>query len=81
MGDGGAGPGNGRQEVLALADELDALRWEISPFAATMLGIAGHDDRVPDVSRAGEARFRAAAASILARAGEVDAAPARCALA
>ncbi len=74
MGDTGAGPGSPREEVLALAAELDGLRWEISPFAATMLGITGHDDRVPDVSRAGEGRFRAAAASILARTADVDAA-------
>ncbi len=60
------------REVLALADELDALRWEVSPFGATVLGIPGHDDRVPDVSKAGEARFRATAASVLERAGAVD---------
>jgi len=56
------------QQARALAEELQARRLAASPFTATYMGLPGHDDRVPDVSRDGEAAHRAAAASFLERA-------------
>jgi uncharacterized protein (DUF885 family) len=47
-----------RAEVLALADELDAARWLISPFYATYMGLPGYDAEVPDVSAAAEEEHR-----------------------
>jgi uncharacterized protein (DUF885 family) len=44
--------------VLALAAELDAARWAISPFSATFMGLAGHDADVPDLSAAAEEEQR-----------------------
>ncbi len=38
-------------ELAELGDEFFALRHSLDPFNATMLGVAGHDDEVPDLSR------------------------------
>ena len=46
------GDGDLREEVLALAAELDAVRWEIAPFFATFMGLPGHDAEVPDLTAA-----------------------------
>ncbi|MFC8277080.1 DUF885 domain-containing protein [Streptomyces sp. NPDC057271] len=42
------------QLVSALSDELLALQSEADPLGATMLGVAGFDDRLADVSREAE---------------------------
>ncbi len=47
-----------RAEVLALADELDAARWDAYPFYATFMGLPGHDADVPDLSAAAEEGHR-----------------------
>jgi len=54
--------------VRRLASEVDELRWSMSPFLATYLGVPGHDADVDDVSAEAQARYRAAAAALLQRA-------------
>ncbi|MGZ4651269.1 MAG: DUF885 domain-containing protein [Kineosporiaceae bacterium] len=63
-GDAGTAAG----QVRRLADDLDALRWSVSPFLATYLGVPGHDADVDDVSAAAQARHREAATALLQRA-------------
>ena len=57
-----------------LADDMVELVLDADPLFATLLGIAGRDDRLRDVSEAGEAALRARAVEILDRAtgGEDD---------
>ena len=57
-----------------LADDVVELVLNADPLFATLLGIAGRDDRLRDVSEAGEAALRARAVEILDRAtgGEDD---------
>jgi uncharacterized protein (DUF885 family) len=55
-------------ETTELADELFELVLATDPLEATLYGIAGHDDRLPDVSEQGQAALRAAAEDIAARA-------------
>jgi uncharacterized protein (DUF885 family) len=47
-----------REDVLALAAELDAARWAVSPFYATFMGLPTHDAEVPDLSAAAEEEHR-----------------------
>ena len=47
-----------RAEVLALAGKLDAVRWLISPFYATYMGLPGHDAEVPDLSAVAQEEHR-----------------------
>jgi uncharacterized protein (DUF885 family) len=61
--------------VNALADEYLELTFTADPLWATLLGLPGHDDALPDRSAAGEAVFRAGCLDIAARAEAVD--PAR----
>jgi len=52
------------------------LRWlDVNPFAATMYGIPGYDDLVPDESAAGQQAWRAEAARFVAEADEIAAGP------
>ncbi|HYY09713.1 MAG TPA: DUF885 domain-containing protein [Kineosporiaceae bacterium] len=60
-----------RGEVLALADELDALRWELSPFGATFMGQPGHDHEVEDVTAVAQAHYRTVLADVAARAEQL----------
>ncbi len=60
-----------RRDVLALADELDALRWQLSPFSATFVDRPGHDHEVDDLTTAGQARHREAFAALARRAEEL----------
>ncbi len=55
--------------VRALADAFHERWLETHPFAASVFGVPGYDDRVPDDSEAGEASRRAELESTLA---EVD---------
>ncbi|WNV82319.1 DUF885 domain-containing protein [Umezawaea sp. Da 62-37] len=55
-------------ETTELADELFALMMAADPLDASLYGIAGHDDRLPDLSEAGEAALRVAAVDVAARA-------------
>ncbi len=47
------------REVRALADDLHDALFARQPFAATAVGVAGHDDEVPDVTPAGDERWSA----------------------
>src|SRR4051812_12846319 len=48
-------------------------RWlAANPFAASMYGIPGYDDLVPDVSEAGEAAWRTLVDDVLWQARDVD---------
>lgn len=60
------------QTVLALADELHAEVLAASPFFATMLGIPGHDARVPDLSVEAEQAYADRVAQVRERAAAVD---------
>jgi uncharacterized protein (DUF885 family) len=53
-----------------LADELTSAIFDANPVAATLLGIRDRDDRLPDLSEAGDETFRAKVRDIAARAEE-----------
>ncbi|PRY46688.1 DUF885 domain-containing protein [Umezawaea tangerina] len=55
-------------ETTELADELFALMMAADPLDASLYGISGYDDRLPDLSEEGEVALRAAAADVAARA-------------
>jgi uncharacterized protein (DUF885 family) len=55
-----------------LADRFHRRWLEQNPFAATMYGIPGYDDLVPDESEAGDRAWRAEAERFLAEAGAID---------
>ena len=57
--------------VAAIADEFFELVVARFPIAASFMGIAGHDDRLTDFSRAAEQRFVDAVAGLAARARAV----------
>ncbi|OLF17054.1 DUF885 domain-containing protein [Actinophytocola xanthii] len=59
--------------VNALADEYLELTFTADPLWATLLGLPGHDDALPDRSAEGEAAFRAGCLDIAARAEALDA--------
>lgn len=54
--------------ATALADELTALVFDTEPLNATLIGVPGYDDRLSDPSAEAEARSRALAVDIAARA-------------
>src|SRR5580700_1057386 len=54
-----------------LADRFHRRWLEVNPFAATMYGIPGYDDLVPDESEAGEQAWRAEVEQFLAEAGAI----------
>src|SRR5581483_7708880 len=58
-----------------LADRFHHRWLAVNPFVATMYGIPGHDDQVPDESAAGQQAWRAEAAGFLAEADELAASP------
>lgn len=58
--------------VRDLADRFHQAWLEADPFSASMYGIPGYDDRVPDDSEAGEAAWRAELESLLADAHRFD---------
>jgi uncharacterized protein (DUF885 family) len=59
-----------------LADRFHRRWLDVNPFVATMYGIPGYDDLVPDESAAGQQAWRAEAARFLAEADELAAGPA-----
>ncbi len=58
-----------------LADRFHRRWLETNPFAATMYGIPGYDDLVPDESEAGEQARRAEVSQFLREAGAIAAGP------
>ena len=58
-----------------LADRFHQRWLEENPFAATMYGIPGYDDRVPDESEQGAQAWRAEVAQFLREADEIAAGP------
>jgi uncharacterized protein (DUF885 family) len=58
-----------------LADRFHRRWLDVNPFVATMYGIPGYDDLVPDESAAGQQAWRAEAARFLAEADELAAGP------
>ncbi len=58
-----------------LADRFHQRWLEENPFAATMYGIPGYDDRVPDESEQGAQTWRAEVAQFLREADEIAAGP------
>jgi uncharacterized protein (DUF885 family) len=58
-----------------LADRFHRRWLDMNPFAATMYGIPGYDDLVPDESAAGQQAWRAEAARFIAEADEITAGP------
>ena len=56
-----------------LADRFHRRWLDMNPFAATMYGIPGYDDLVPDESAAGQQAWRAEAARFIAEADEITA--------
>ena len=58
--------------VRELADSFHERWLARNPFAATIYGISGYDDQVPDDSEEDEAAWRAELESMLADAGRVD---------
>ncbi|GAA4615277.1 DUF885 domain-containing protein [Saccharopolyspora hordei] len=58
--------------VHRLADELLALLHREDPFAATAVGVHGHDHELPDLSEAGGLARRSAAEDIARRATALD---------
>jgi uncharacterized protein (DUF885 family) len=63
-----------------LADRFHRRWLDVNPFAATMYGIAGYDDLVPDESAAGQQAWRAEAARFVAAADEITDGPTGAAL-
>ena len=57
-----------------LADQVHRRWLEENPFAATMYGITGYDDRVPDESEAGQQAWQAELEQYLADADAIEAA-------
>jgi uncharacterized protein (DUF885 family) len=55
-----------------LADRFHERWLRVNPFAATMYGIPGYDDLIPDDSTEGQQAWRAEAARFLDEAGAVD---------
>src|SRR5215472_3960332 len=62
----------GMSSVRDLADRLHRRWLEQNPFAATMYGIPGYDDLVPDESEEGRQAWRAEAARFLGEAEAVE---------
>jgi len=58
-----------------LADRFHRRWLDVNPFVATMYGIPGYDDLVPDESAAGQQAWRAEAARFVAEADELAAGP------
>jgi uncharacterized protein (DUF885 family) len=58
-----------------LADRFHRRWLDVNPFVATMYGIPGYDDLVPDESAAGQQAWRAEAARFIAEADELAADP------
>ena len=58
-----------------LADRVHRRWLEQNPFAATMYGISGYDDRVPDDSEAGQQAWQAELGQFLRDAGPLAAGP------
>src|SRR5580698_9875235 len=56
-----------------LADRFHRRWLDVNPFVATMYGIPGYDDLVPDESAAGQQAWRAEAARFIAEADELAA--------
>jgi uncharacterized protein (DUF885 family) len=56
-----------------LADELTDAIFDATPVSATVLGIRDRDDRLPDLSEAGEDAYRTRLQDILARADRLEA--------
>src|ERR1700741_4507736 len=54
-----------------LADRVHRRWLESNPFAATMYGVPGYDDLVPDESEEGRRAWRADAAQFLSDAGQI----------
>ena len=63
-----------------LADRFHRRWLDVNPFVATMYGIPGYDDLVPDESAAGQQAWRAEAARFVAEADELAAGPGGAAL-
>jgi uncharacterized protein (DUF885 family) len=59
-------------EVRDLADRFHERWLRVHPFAASMYGIPGYDDLVPDDSEAGQQAWRAEAGRFLAEADVID---------
>lgn len=59
-------------ELARLSQDFFALRHSIDPFNATMLGVAGFDDQVPDPSRAAAAGNARRVAAIEQAAARLD---------
>jgi uncharacterized protein (DUF885 family) len=58
--------------VRALTDEFHE-RWLVAnPFAASMYGVPGYDDRAPDASAEGDAAWRAVVEDVLQRARQLE---------
>ena len=55
-----------------LADQFHRRWLEQNPFAASMYGIPGYDDLVPDASDEGDQAWRAEAGQFLLAAGAID---------
>ena len=55
-----------------LADRFHAAYLAARPFEASMDGIPGYDDRVPDASEAGDAAWRSTVEAVLAEARALD---------
>jgi uncharacterized protein (DUF885 family) len=58
-------------EARDLADRFHERWLHANPFAATMYGIPGYDDLLPDDSAAGQQAWRAEAERVLGEAGEI----------
>src|SRR2546423_2760770 len=58
-----------------LADRFHRRWLDVNPFVATMYGIPGYDDLVPDESAAGQQAWRAEAARFIAEADQLAAGP------
>ena len=58
-----------------LADRFHQRWLEVNPFVATMYGIPGYDDLIPDASAAGEQAWRDEAAEFVRAADEIAAGP------
>src|ERR1700691_517213 len=58
-----------------LADRFHGRWLRVNPFAATMYGIPGYDDLLPDDSAAGQQAWRAEAGEFLKEAAEIARGP------
>jgi uncharacterized protein (DUF885 family) len=59
-------------DIRALADEQLDLHCTAEPLDATLFGLSGYDDRLPDVSEDGDATIREWASDIAVKAAAVD---------